>query len=223
MLKTVVYIDGFNLYYGMLRHSGYKWLDVVKLFADCVLAEGAEVTQVRYYTAPVLGRMSDDPQSPMRQRLYLQALRKLYPTRLVIVEGQMLAGKVHQRLVEPIPGSPHLRTVQVYSFVEKKTDVSLATDMLNGAWRGDYEQAVLCSNDSDLQPALASVKATHPHLRLGLIAPVGQTKSPNQVRQMSKDLTQVCDWSKLLNPAHLELAQLPEKIPGTAVRKPPSW
>jgi NYN domain len=151
MLKTVVYIDGFNLYYGMLRYSAWKWLDVVKLFTDHVLIDGAEVTEVRYYTAPVLGRMSDDPQSPIRQRLYLQALRKLYPLRLVIVEGQMLAGKVHQRLVEPIPSAPHLKTVQVYSFVEKKTDVSLATDMLNGAWRGDYEQAVLCNNDSDLQ------------------------------------------------------------------------
>jgi len=26
-MKTVLYIDGFNLYYGCLRHSPYKWLN----------------------------------------------------------------------------------------------------------------------------------------------------------------------------------------------------
>jgi hypothetical protein len=77
MPQTMVYIDGFNLYYGMLRRSPYKWLDVVKLFTD------------------------------------------------------------------PIPEAPQLKTVQVYSFDEKKTDVSLATDLVNGAWRGDYQQAVV--------------------------------------------------------------------------------
>lgn len=171
MLKTIVYIDGFNLYYGLLRRSPYKWLDVVKLF-DHVLDQNAQIVQVRYYTAPVLGRMSDDPQSPTRQRQYLQALRKLHPEKLVIVQGHMLAGKRHQRLVQPLESMPDLKTVQVYSFEEKKTDVSLATDMLNAAWRGEYEQAVLCSNDSDLQPALACIKAQHPTLRLGLTAPV---------------------------------------------------
>lgn len=223
MPKTIVYIDGFNLYYGMLRRSPFKWLDLVKLFAEHVLLNDATVTQVRYYTAPVLGRMSDDPQSPIRQRLYLQALRKLYPQKLVIVEGQMLAGKGYQRLVQPIPEAPHLKTVQVYSFDEKKTDVNLTTDMLNAAWRGDYEQAVLCSNDSDLQPALASIKVQHPHLRLGLVAPIALTKQPGQERALSKDLMQSCHWCKLLNPLHLQAAQLPDKIPGTAIRKPIAW
>ena len=30
--KTAVYVDGYNLYYGRLRNSAYKWLDVVALF-----------------------------------------------------------------------------------------------------------------------------------------------------------------------------------------------
>ncbi len=36
----------------------------------------SDVLEVRYYTAPVLARMSDDNESPQRQRTYLQALRK---------------------------------------------------------------------------------------------------------------------------------------------------
>ena len=77
IIKTIVYIDGYNLYYGLLRKSKMKWLDIVKLFSECILDKNAELTQIRYYTAPVLGRMSDDPMSTQRQRVYLQALRKI--------------------------------------------------------------------------------------------------------------------------------------------------
>ena len=84
-MRTVVYVDGYNLYYGLLRKTTLKWLDLVALFRDQVLATEAELMQVRYYTAPVLGRMCDNPESPQRQRIYLQALRRLYPDRLVII------------------------------------------------------------------------------------------------------------------------------------------
>ena len=33
-MKTVVYIDGFNLYYGSLRGTRYKWLDLAALFKN---------------------------------------------------------------------------------------------------------------------------------------------------------------------------------------------
>ena len=28
MKKTIVYIDGYNLYYGLLKGTSYKWLDL---------------------------------------------------------------------------------------------------------------------------------------------------------------------------------------------------
>ena len=37
-MKTTLYIDGFNLYYGVLKGSPYKWLDVVKLFTHIGVA-----------------------------------------------------------------------------------------------------------------------------------------------------------------------------------------
>lgn len=30
-LKTFVYVDGFNLYYGCLKGSAYKWLNIPEL------------------------------------------------------------------------------------------------------------------------------------------------------------------------------------------------
>lgn len=130
----------------------------MKLFSIHALDKNAELVQVRYYTAPVLGRMSDDPKSTQRQRQYLQALKTMYPQSLVIIQGKIVATKPHQRLVRPIPEAPELQIVQVYDFNEKKTDVNLAADLIAGAWINSYEQAVVCSNDSDLEAALSTVK-----------------------------------------------------------------
>lgn len=218
-LRTVVYVDGYNLYYGLLRRSPFKWLDLYALFTNYVLDSEADVAEVRYYTAPVLGRMSDDPESPTRQRVYLQALRKMSPGRITIVEGRMHHATPHQRLVKPIPEVPHIEAVQVNVFNEKKTDVNLAADMIAGAWTGAYEQAVLCSNDSDLEAALATVKRYHPNLRLGLVAPI----PGDDHRKISRDLVQFADWKKVLSTVHLANSQLPIQIPHTAIKKPASW
>lgn len=93
-LKTIVFIDGYNLYYGLLRRSSYKWLDLYALFQHHVL-QNADVTEVRYYTAPVLARMSDDIDSPKRQRTYLQALRKQPLQKITIIESNAILSSSH--------------------------------------------------------------------------------------------------------------------------------
>lgn len=218
-LKTIVYVDGYNLYYGLLRRSPYKWLDLYRLFQEFVLDSTADVLEVRYYTSPVLGRMSDDPLSPQRQRQYLQALRKMHPNRVSIIEGRIIAESPMARLVSPIAEAPEITRVRVHSFSEKKTDVNIATDLLVGAWTNAYEQAVICSNDTDLEGAIRAVKSHHPTLKLGLVAPIPS----HDVRKIAADLKQHVDWAKVLSPFHLERAQLPEKIAGTTIRKPPVW
>jgi len=214
-VKTIVYVDGYNLYYGLLRRSPWKWLDLFALFQNHVLTD-ANILEVRYYTAPVLARMCDDPVSPQRQRLYLQALRKQPPSRVTIVEGRMVATTPILRLVEPING---LERVRVQDFVEKQTDVNLACDMLSAAWTGACEQIVLCSNDSDLKAALAAIRQHCPGVRLGLVAPV----AAQNTRHLSRDLAMQVHWAKALSPVHLASAQLPARIPGTTLRRPECW
>lgn len=218
-MRTVVYVDGYNLYYGLLRKTTLKWLDLFALFRDHVLDPETELLEVRYYTAPVLGRMCDDQESPNRQRRYLQALRKMYPGQIAIIEGKIIATTPFQRLVTPIAEVPDLQMVQVYDFNEKKTDVNLAADLIAGAWTGAYEQAVVCSNDTDLEAALVTVRRHHPDIRLGLVAPI----PGDDHRRISTDLSRQAHWSKPLNPTHLRNAQLPERIPHSALRKPETW
>lgn len=218
-MRTIVYVDGYNLYYGLLRKSRYKWLDLYALFADHVLDETAKVIEVRYYTAPVLGRMSDSQASPQRQRVYLQALRKYRPQGLSIVEGRIVASTPFQRLYRPIPELPHLTKVQVYDFNEKKTDVNLATDMLTAAWTQACEQIVLCSNDTDLEGALTAIRRCHPNMRLGLVAPI----PGDDHRRIAGDLAQHVNWKKTLSLVHIANAQLPDRIPHSQLKKPDGW
>lgn len=218
-MRTVIYVDGFNLYYSVLRRTNLKWLDLVALFRDHVLDSNAQLLEVRYYTAPILARMSDDPQSVQRQRIYLQALRRMHPDQLKIIEGRIAVTTPFQRLVRPIAGASDISRVQVYDFNEKKTDVNLASDLLAGAWTGAFDQAVICSNDTDLEPALATLRKYHPQLRLGIVAPVRGSDN----RYIAADLKQHADWSKALSMVHISNAQLPERIPASSLRRPETW
>lgn len=218
-MRTIAYIDGYNLYYGLLRKSQYKWLDVYALFRDHALNQSSDLVEVRYYTAPMLGKMSDDLESPIRQRRYLQALRKMHPIGLTLIEGRIVASTPFQRLIRPIPEAPHLQKVQVLDFNEKKTDVNIASDMINGAWLKTYDQAVLCSNDSDLEGALRSIKEHHPHIHIGLVTPI----SGEDPRKISGDLAKFSDWKKILSRTHLARSQLPDRIPSSQLSKPAAW
>ncbi len=51
---TNIYVDGFNLYYGALKGTPYKWLDLDML--SRLLVPGREIKRIRYFTAPVTGR-----------------------------------------------------------------------------------------------------------------------------------------------------------------------
>lgn len=73
-IRTYVYIDGFNLYYGALKGTSYRWLDPVALTKQLV-PSSCVITQVKYFTARVSG--AANPGSPQRQQTYLSALNTL--------------------------------------------------------------------------------------------------------------------------------------------------
>ena len=47
--RSIVYIDGFNLYYGALRGEPNRWLDLEKLFR--LIRQDDDIQCVRYFTA----------------------------------------------------------------------------------------------------------------------------------------------------------------------------
>ena len=73
-VRTRIYVDGFNLYYGALKGTPFKWLNPVAL-ACRLLPTGCTVDRLNYFTARVSGK--SNPQAPARQQIYLRALDTL--------------------------------------------------------------------------------------------------------------------------------------------------
>lgn len=46
-MRTFVYVDGFNLYYGALKGKPWKWLDLPALFATVLQPRWAEPAWLR--------------------------------------------------------------------------------------------------------------------------------------------------------------------------------
>jgi hypothetical protein len=100
-MRIHVYVDGFNLYYGAVKGTSYKWLNVVEL-ARRVLPASHTVQRVKYFTARVSGAV--DPDSPKRQHAYLSALKTL--PEVEIFYGRFLAKTIWRPLINfPVAGA----------------------------------------------------------------------------------------------------------------------
>jgi hypothetical protein len=150
-IRTNVYIDGFNFYYGALRKTPYRWLDVRRL-CELLLPRNT-VAEIKYFTALVSARPSDLDQ-PVRQQLYLRALRTV--PGLSIHLGHFLSHEVTMPLV--VGFGQRQQYVRVWKTEEKGSDVNLATHLLNDAHLGRFEVAVVVSNDSDLLEPIKIVR-----------------------------------------------------------------
>lgn len=139
-----MYIDGFNLYYGCLKGTPYRWLDLDALCRR--LLPNDHIHRIRYFTAMVTPRQGD-PQQAQRQQTYLRALATI--PHLTIHLGHYLSHPTKMPLAHPpARGS---RTVEVIKTEEKGSDVNLATMLLLDAFMKDSEASVVISNDSDLK------------------------------------------------------------------------
>ncbi|WP_339336095.1 NYN domain-containing protein [uncultured Maricaulis sp.] len=206
-MRTSVYVDGCNLYYGALKGTAYKWLDLERLMQ--VLLPFNEVTAIKFFTARVRGR-PQDPASPERQNVYLRALEAHCPT-VEIIHGYFLIH--HIRMPLSHPPEEGRKTVDVVQTTEKRSDVNLAVSLVDDAWRDRYDTAVVVSNDSDLAFGLERARALGK--TIGLITPTQ--------RRASKQLAEHADFRKALRANHLTQAQLPKTIPGTKLTRPDGW
>jgi len=208
--RTIVYVDGFNLYYGALKGSKSKWLDLQTLFTK-LLGERHQIIEIKYFTARVSSR-DGDLDAPNRQNAYLKALEAYIPN-ISIYFGHFLTHDVKARVRNPKNGCPNI--VTVIETKEKGSDVNLALHILNDAWHDRYDCVVLVSNDSDLAEALKLVKTEH-QKKIGYLVP-GQSRHPSKV------LMRYQDFMKIIRNSALADSQLPNPIPGTNIYKPESW
>ncbi len=201
--RIIVYIDGYNLYYGQRQAFGsrYKWLDF-QAFSESFLKPGMELVSVKYFTAITKSTTG----SKQRQAIYLKALQA-HCDKLEIYYGRFLSktnicrncGDVHP------------------SYEEKKTDVNIACQILNDTHLDRYDCCYIVSGDSDLVPPLQIVKQNHPDKHTIVAHPP---------RRKSAELCAVANGWFAINKQKFKLNQLPEKIVtlhGNELTRPREW
>lgn len=231
-LRTRVYIDGYNFYYGCLKRTPYKWLDPVKLFQDAILPSTLfepggnrsilelDRLAVKYFTAPILKNFARSKDSVPSQAHYHAALQGHHPDRLQIIQGYYDARETRAHRV--IRGTPaaQCEKVDIWKLEEKQSDVSLALHAYSDAVRNEIDHAVIVTNDTDLVPALQLIKRDT-SVAIGLVIPTRQ-----QARPANADLTRLSDWVRTHVTDHeLEASQLPRVVMNgrQAAHKPVSW
>lgn len=139
--RVGIYVDGFNVYYGMLRKNWrrYLWLDYRSLF-ESMLKEDQTLAAVNYFTA-----MSKDPGSRKRQQTYLSALA---------LRGGLTVhlGRLAQR-----PHTCQKCGKRSHRWQEKESDVRIALEMYRDAVNDRVDTVWLMSRDADLVPAVEAV------------------------------------------------------------------
>ena len=210
-MRTNVYIDGFNLYYGALRGTPFRWLNPRRLAAE--LLPGHEIGKVCYCTARLEGEQGDfGPRR--RQNVYLRALRTL--PNLEIVYGIFRRREKRRPLVERIEGLPAIVTIAEWE--EKRTDVNLATEMVFDGFNERYEQALVISNDTDLVRPIGRIRD-----ELGISMVVA---NPYRLIRTPREIYRAASRVVRIRESQLSASQLPDVVidaHGRTIRKPARW
>ena len=205
--RTIVYVDGFNFYYGAVRGTPYKWLDPEKCFLK--LRPADDIRRIWYFTALVDGAKG------ARQQAYLQALA----TRPLV---EVMLGKFKLKQIKcAVPGCSYSGSRLFDMPEEKRTDVNIALQLLNDANHDRADQFVIVSGDSDLVPALEMVKTQWPAKRLVVYVP-----SRHPLRGAAVELRSAADKHRTFPKALLRVCQCPPELPdgrGGTIRKPDRW
>ena len=201
--RAIVYIDGFNLYHGLMQAQlgRSRWLDLSAM-SRSLLGDNRRLELVRYFITRVRSRPEDEE----RQSVYIDALRA--HGSIEIDFGFFLRKKDIEcrRCQNSWP-----------DYEEKKTDVNIAVRLLNDAFDDRFDVALIVSGDSDLVPAVESVRTRHPDKRLIVAFPP---------MRRSFDLEVAAHASFGIRNRQIRGSRLPDPVitpEGIALRAPMGW
>lgn len=213
-MKANVYIDGFNLYFGSLRGTPYKWLNLLVMCQRLLL--GRAIGKIRYFTSRIIPEQNN-LQAPNRQDIYLRALDTI--PNLSTHFGRFSSHPAYAPAF-PLTYSPDGRTqtVRILKTEEKRTDVNLATILIMDCVDDVFDEAVVISNDSDLMLSIEyAVK------RFGRAVGV---INPHRRSKVSGELMQAASWTyREINRSVLADSQFPNVVatPRGPIVKPTAW
>jgi hypothetical protein len=206
--RTIIYVDGFNFYYGTVRDTpSLKWLDLERYCK--FLRPHDDLRLIRYFSAPISG-----PTRP-NQEAYLRALS----TKPLV---EIILGKFKTKRVKCGVAVCAWTGDKFYGIPEeKRTDVNIAVFMVDDGYQDLCDHFVVFSGDSDLVPALNMVKLRFPQKKITVYVP-----SRNPSRGAAVEIRTAADVNRTLPLNFLRPSQFPDQIPdgaGGFITRPANW
>ena len=141
--KVIVYVDGFNFYYGLKgdpKWKRYYWLDIVKFF-EKFMKPDQELIKVKYFSA-----RPDNQEKNARQYAFFQA--NMENSRFQLILGKYLKKKITCFNCGNI----------INTYEEKESDVRIATQIVSDSYEKNCDIAIVVSADSDMIPSVELAK-----------------------------------------------------------------
>jgi len=214
-MKTILYVDGFNLFYSAVKGTPLRWLNPVALIERAFPKN--QIVRTKFFTAKV-GALPHNPGQPVRQMIFWRALRTL--PNLEIIEGDFRTREIMAAVVNPPPNF-----IKVFKTEEKGSDVNLAAHLLLDGFRGNFECAIVVTGDSDL---VTPIRMVRDELKkpVGILNPQ-RLSGPNcrpprknaGLQHAASFYQNGVTWAQLL------AAQFPDRMTDATgpFHKPPTW
>ena len=202
MERVIVYIDGFNLYFG-LKTKGwrrYYWLNLQKLALN-LLKDNQKLISTKYFTS----RVSGPPDKVKRQGVFIEALETL--NNFYIFYGHYLTNAVECKKCGDVFPKPN----------EKMTDVNIAVEMLTDAFQNSFDTSILISADSDLTAPVKKIRSLFSEKRIVVAFPP---------ERFSFALKEVANASLFVGRKKLADSVFPDQVvkpDGFRLQKPERW
>lgn len=200
--KVIAYVDGFNLYFS-LKEKGwqrYYWLNPSALCAS-LLHEDQELILTKYFTARIAG----PEEKRRRQNAFCEALENAKGVR--VIYGRYKYNPVRCTACQHTENVP----------TEKRSDVSLAVEMLLDAHNNQFDTALLVSGDTDFCPLLEAITRIYPTKRVVVCFPP---------ERQNRELKDAASASLIIGRGRISQAQFPdtiEKPDGHILSRPERW
>lgn len=136
--RVAIFIDGNNFYFGLkkLYNELRNPMDFdFEMFCN-FLANKREIIEILYYNAAL--DISEDPEKYKSQQKFFNKIQKIPKFRLILC-------KLFKRKI---------KGTDKYYYVLKEDDIHMAVDLVKGAFKNNYDVAILVSGDGDFVPAV---------------------------------------------------------------------
>ena len=172
MTRVAFFIDGFNLYHSLKDNApDCRWLNLRKLCEHYINPEKETIVSIYYFSA--IATWHPDITKAQKHTQYIERLRK---ENVIPVLGKFKEKDIHCKECGK----------SFKSHEEKRTDVNVALKIVSEAVLNNYDTGILVSGDTDMIPAIETVRSLSLNKRIGVLFPL---------KRFTNELKEIADFN----------------------------